>query len=133
MLVLIVQGAYILIVCNYCNCLKIKEDAHIESIEKRDAAETLYRFNSALMTRGELRSKDAYVELEKFVRDPESTVSERIREKYETVRVQLEEIVNNEPVHGTSAKLEKLCSLLRALYSRMSDPRGWLVCWFAKR
>ncbi len=87
------------------------------------------------MMRGELRSKDAYVELEKFVRDPESTVSERIREKYETVRVQLEEIVNNEPVHGTSAKLEELCSLLRALFSRMSDPRGWLglVCWFAKR
>jgi hypothetical protein len=96
--------------------------------ESAGAADVLRQLNNVLMIHNELRAKDAYAELKKYFNDPDSRASARIKELYSSRQASLEEIVCNEPLCGTNAKLRALCSLLKCLFEKHRDPRGmWLL------
>ena len=91
------------------------------------AADVLRQLNTTLLLHNELRSKDAYDELKKYFEEGESRASDEIQARFQELSGQLEEIIQLEPLHGTNAKLEKLCTLLKDLYEQSSDPRGLCV------
>jgi len=98
-------------------------DSH-GSNHEAGAADTLRQFNSTLMIHYELRSKDAFAELEEYLKNDDSRVPQRILDRYSAVRSQLQDIISSEPLHGTNAKLLTLRTLLKDLHERFSDPRG---------